>query len=96
MLIQSIGHASRCSYRNDKYGFSNRLLSQKKIHFSCQTGDIIKTVVTSEKQVSKYVGKVAIGRSGSCNISAKNRLLRGISRRLIQRIHAKDSYSHAV
>ncbi|NJM59429.1 MAG: hypothetical protein HC849_03260 [Oscillatoriales cyanobacterium RU_3_3] len=30
MLIQSIGHASRCSYRNDKYGFSNRLLSQKK------------------------------------------------------------------
>lgn len=96
MLIQSISHASRTSYRTDKYSFFNRHVPQEKIHFSCQTGDIVKAVVISGKKVGEYVGKLAIGTSGSCNISTKNRLVRGISRRLIQRIHPKDSYSHAV
>jgi 5-methylcytosine-specific restriction endonuclease McrA len=95
LLIQAVGHGSRQSCRTDKYGFPNRHVPRNKIHFSFQTGDIVKAVVKTGKKVGEYVGKVAIRSSGSFNISTKNGLVQGISHKFCKHIHKKDGYSYA-
>jgi 5-methylcytosine-specific restriction endonuclease McrA len=95
LLITAKGHGSRQSCRTDKFGFPNRHVPREKIHFGLQTGDIVKSLVTSGKKIGNYVGKVAIRSSGSFNISAKNGLIQGISHKFCKRIHAKDGYSYA-
>lgn len=96
LLITANGHGSRQSCRTDKFGFPNRHVPRKKIHFGFQTGDIVKAVVTTGKKIGNYVGKVAIRSSGSFNISTKNGLIQGISHKYCKRIHAKDGYSYAI
>lgn len=96
LSIIANGHGSRQSCRTDKFGFPNRHVPRKKIHFGFQTGDIVKAVVTTGKKVGDYVGKVAIRSSGSFNISTKNGLVQGISHKFCKRIHAKDGYSYAI
>ncbi|MBW4456928.1 MAG: HNH endonuclease [Nostoc indistinguendum CM1-VF10] len=95
LLITANGHGSRQSCRTDKFGFPNRHVPREKIHFSFQTGDIIRAVVTTGKKIGNYVGKVAIRSSGSFNVSAKKGLVQGISYKFCLRIHAKDGYSYA-
>lgn len=95
LLIQAVGHGSRQSCRTDKYGFPNRHVPRKKIHFGFQTGDIVKAIVKTGKKVGTYVGKVAIRSSGSFNISTKNGLVQGISHKFCKHIHKKDGYSYA-
>jgi hypothetical protein len=94
LLITANGHGSRQSCRTDKFGFPNRHVPRRKIHFNFQTGDIVKAVVTTGKKIGDYVGKVAIRSSGSFNISTKNGLVQGISHKFCKRIHAKDGYSY--
>ncbi|XHR82161.1 MAG: RNA-guided endonuclease IscB [Gloeotrichia echinulata GP01] len=94
LLITANGHGSRQSCRTDKFGFPNRYVPRKKIHFGYQTGDIVKAIVTAGKKVGNYVGKVAIRSSGSFNVSTKNGLIQGISHKFCKRIHAKDGYSY--
>ncbi|NJM71474.1 MAG: HNH endonuclease [Scytonema sp. RU_4_4] len=95
LLITANGHGSRQSCRTDKFGFPNRHVPKKKIHFGFQTGDIVNAVVKTGKKIGNYVGKVAIRSSGSFNISTKNGLVQGISHKFCKRIHAKDGYSYA-
>ncbi len=95
LLISANGHGSRQSCRTDKFGFPNRHVPRKKIHFGFQTGDIVSSVVTSGKKLGQYVGSLAIRSSGSFNISTKNGLVQGISYKFCKRIHAKDGYSYA-
>ncbi|MBD2606884.1 RRXRR domain-containing protein [Scytonema hofmannii FACHB-248] len=94
LLIAANGHGSRQSCRTDKFGFPNRHVPRKKIHFGFQTGDIVRAIVTTGKKIGNYVGKVAIRSSGSFNISAKTGLVQGISHKFCKRIHAKDGYSY--
>jgi 5-methylcytosine-specific restriction endonuclease McrA len=96
LLITANGHGSRQSCRTDKFGFPNRNVPREKIHFGFQTGDIVKSLVTTGKKIGNYAGKVAIRSSGSFNISTKNGLIQGISHKFCLRIHAKDGYSYAI
>ncbi len=95
LLIAANGHGSRQSCRTDKFGFPSRHVPREKIHFGFQTGDIVKSFVTTGKKIGNYVGKVAIRSSGSFNVSTKNGLVQGISHKFCKRIHAKDGYSYA-
>lgn len=72
LLIAANGHGSRQSCRTDKFGFPSRHVPREKIHFGFQTGDIVKSFVTTGKKIGNYVGKVAIRSSGSFNVSTKN------------------------
>ncbi|MCC5619044.1 HNH endonuclease [Nostoc sp. CHAB 5836] len=96
LLITANGHGSRQSCRTDKFGFPNRHVPRKKIHFGFQTGDIVRAIVTTGKKIGNYAGKVTIRSSGSFNISTKNGLIQGISHKFCKRIHAKDGYSYAI
>ena len=95
LLIQATGHGYRQSCRTDKFGFPSRYVPRDKIHFSFQTGDIVKSIVKTGKKIGEYVGKVTIRKSGSFNISTKKGCVQGISYKCCKKIHGKDGYNYA-
>ncbi|MCC5619380.1 HNH endonuclease, partial [Nostoc sp. CHAB 5836] len=94
-LITANGHGSRQSCRTDKFGFPNRHVPRKKIHFGFQTGDIIKAVVTNGKKVGLYFGRVLCRATGSFDIATSKGRISGISHKYCSAIHKKDGYSYA-
>lgn len=60
MLIWANGHGTRQTCGTDKFGFPTRHRTNKQIHFSFPTGDIVKAVVTSGKKIGEYVGRVCV------------------------------------
>jgi 5-methylcytosine-specific restriction endonuclease McrA len=94
LLIKCQGHGNRQMCGTDKYGFPSRHRTNQKVHLGCQTGDLVKAVVTVGKKIGKHVGRVAVRSSGSFNISTKLGLIQGISHKYCQIIHRKDGYSY--
>lgn len=94
LLIRATGHGTRQSCRTNKYGFPTRYVPRFKFVKGFQTGDIVKAVVTSGKKIGTYVGRVAVRKSGSFNISTTNGLIQGISHKYCSPIHKKDGYSY--
>lgn len=92
--IKAQGHGSRQMCRTDKYGLPSRYLPRFKFVKGFQTGDIVKTIVTSGKKIGIYTGRVAVRTTGSFNISPTVRLIQGISYKYCQTIHQKDSYNY--
>jgi hypothetical protein len=95
LLITANGHGTRQMCRIDKYGFPSRYVPRLKFVKGFQTGDIIKSVVTSGKKIGIYLGRVAVRSTGSFNISTSQGLIQGISHKYCKTIHHKDGYSYA-
>ncbi|WP_293151723.1 MULTISPECIES: RNA-guided endonuclease IscB [unclassified Microcoleus] len=94
LLIKATGHGTRQMCRTDRFGFPSRYVPQNKFVKGFQTGDIVKSVVTSGKKIGEYVGRVAVRTTGSFNISASG-LVQGISHKYCKIVHRKDGYSYA-
>ncbi len=95
LLITANGHGTRQSCRTDKYGFPSRYVPRFKFVKGFQTGDIVKSVVTSGKKAGTYIGRVAVRLTGSFNISTATGLIQGVSHKYCIHIHKKDGYSYA-
>ncbi|MFM9266421.1 RNA-guided endonuclease IscB [Tychonema sp. BBK16] len=94
LLIKATGHGTRQICRTDKFGFPSRYVPRNKFVKGFQTGDIVKSVVTSGKKIGEYVGRVAVRTTGSFNISTSE-LVQGISHKYCKIVHRKDGYSYA-
>jgi 5-methylcytosine-specific restriction endonuclease McrA len=94
LLITAKGHGTRQSCRTDRFGFPNRYVERKKVHFGFSTGDIVKAVVATGKKAGIHVGRLATRKSGSFNISTNDGLVQGISHKYCKTIHKKDGYSY--
>jgi 5-methylcytosine-specific restriction endonuclease McrA len=94
LLIKSQGHGTRQMCRTDKFGFPNRYVPRDKFVKGFQTGDIVKSIVTTGKKIGQYVGRIAVRTSGSFNISTKMGLVQGVSHKYCEVIHHKDGYNY--
>ncbi len=95
LIITANGHGTRQMCGTDKFGFPSRHRTNKQIHFSFQTGDIVKAVVTSGKKVGKYAGRVLCRATGSFDIATKTGRISGISHKYCLATHKKDGYSYS-
>jgi 5-methylcytosine-specific restriction endonuclease McrA len=96
LLIKATGHGTRQSCRTDKYGFPSRYVPRFKFVKGFQTGDIVKAVVTKDKKIGNYLGRIAVRSTGSFNISTPNGLIQGINHKYCQTIHKKDGYVYSM
>jgi 5-methylcytosine-specific restriction endonuclease McrA len=94
LLIRATGHGTRQMCGTDKYGFPKRHRSGQSSHFSFQTGDIIKAIVTKGKKTGTYLGRVLCRATGSFDIVTKRGRISGVSYRCCKAIHRKDGYSY--
>jgi hypothetical protein len=94
LLIKANGRQSRLMCRPDKYGFPRTKAKQSRVQYGFQTGDIVRAVVTEGKKVGTYVGRVAVRRSGSFNITTRAGTVQGISYRYCTHHHKSDGYSY--
>lgn len=95
LLIKASGWGNRQMCGTDQCGFPVRHRTRQQVHFGFQTGDIVKAIVKSGKNVGTYVGRVLCRKSGSFDISTKSDRVAGISHKYCQPIHKKDGYRYA-
>lgn len=92
LLIQATGHGSRQMCAMDRYGFPRTKPKSAKYVKGFQTGDIVRTVVSSGVKMGTYVGKVAVRATGSFNLKTASQLVQGISHRFCTMLHRCDGY----
>jgi 5-methylcytosine-specific restriction endonuclease McrA len=95
LLITAQGRGSRQMCRVNKYGFPRTSAKQFKRVHGFQTGDMVKAVVTSGKQVGTYIGRVAVRASGSFNIKTARGTVQGIGHKYCQPQHRSDGYAYS-
>jgi hypothetical protein len=76
----------------DRYGFPRTKPKSAKYVKGFQTGDIVRTVVSSGVKMGTYVGKVAVRATGSFNLKTASQLVQGISHRFCTMLHRCDGY----
>lgn len=78
LRIKSTGRGCRRMQLSDKYGFPRGTAKEhKKLHFGFQTGDIVKAVVTKGKKIGTYIGRVAVRKKGSFNVTFPAHIVHG-------------------
>lgn len=94
LLIKCCGHGKRQMCRTDKYGLPSRYVPRFKFVKGFQTGDLVKAVVTTGKNIGVYGGRVAVRSTGRFNIVCDRGLVQGISYRCCEVLFRKDGYSY--
>ena len=93
--IQCTGRGSYQRTRLNRHGFPRGYLTRSKRAFGFQTGDLVRAVVTTGREVVTYVGRVAIRASGSFNLQTKNGLVQGIHHRFCTLLQRADGYGYS-
>ena len=90
LLIKATGRQSRQMCRVDKYGFPRTKSKQNRIVFCFQTGDIVRAIVPSGKNIGTYIGRVAVRAKGSFRIGKTD----GINWKYCKSLHRSDGYGY--
>ncbi|AXK39325.1 RNA-guided endonuclease IscB [Crenobacter cavernae] len=94
LAIKACGRGSYQRTLLDKYGFPRGYLTRQKRHFGFQTGDRVRAIVPSGKNVGTHVGRVAVRSRGSFNIQTPAGVVQDISHRHCSLIQRADGYGY--
>ncbi len=94
LIIKATGHGNRQMCGTNRYGFPIRHRGNIKKHFSFQTGDIVKAVVTKGKKIGCYVGRLLCRVTGSFDITTITGRVAGINHKYCLFIHRSDGYAY--
>ncbi len=78
----------------DTYGFPRLIFSRQKSHYGFATGNRIVAVVPVGKHMGVHVGRVAIRKTGSFNITTTAGTLQGISHKYCTVLQRGDGYGY--
>ncbi len=93
-LLQATGWQRRQMCLMDEAGFPRTKPKQQSRVKGFKTGDLVKAVVTSGKNVGSYAGRVAVRATGSFNVATRQATVQGISHRACTVVHRCDGYSY--
>ena len=101
MLIKATGYGHRRICNINKFGFPqvNKKGEQAtrkgaKVVRGFQTGDMVRTIVPSGKNVGTHVGRVTVRATGQFDISTATGKLQIINWKYCKPIHKQDGYSY--
>lgn len=95
LMIKSTGHGIRQKINKNKFGFAKSHKPKETVFFGFHTGDIARAIVTSGKKIGTYVGRVAVRKTGSFNITTKDAKIQGINHKYFTKIQSCDGYSYS-
>ena len=94
LAISATGRGSYCRTRVTRQGFPRGYLLRAKSVQGFQTGDMVHARVPHGKKAGSYIGRVAVRKTGSFNITTLKGKVDGISARYCCRISRMDGYSY--
>ncbi|MBY0380269.1 MAG: HNH endonuclease [Burkholderiales bacterium] len=94
LLVKATGRGQYKRTLLDAYGFPRGYLTRNKCIKGFQTGDMVKAVVPSGKNIGVYIGRVAIRKVGSFDIKTSLGLVQSISHKYCTRIQCADGYGY--
>jgi 5-methylcytosine-specific restriction endonuclease McrA len=86
--LKTTGRGSYCRTRLDRYGFPRGYLMRSKSAFGFATGDHVRADVPTGLKTGRHVGRVAIRKTGSFNITTRDGVVQGVNHkhcRILQR-----------
>jgi 5-methylcytosine-specific restriction endonuclease McrA len=102
LLIKATGYGHRRMSNINKFGFPQvnkkgelAIRSRVKVVRGFQTGDMVRAVVPSGKNVGTHVGRVTVRATGQFDISTPTRKLQIINSKYCTPVHKQDGYSYA-
>jgi len=96
LLITATGHGSRQKCNVNAIGFPcSKPKGAKKVR-GFQTGDMVRSIVTTGDKQGIYVGRVLVRASGCFDIRTSTGRVQGISHRFCTPIHRCDGYSYDI
>jgi hypothetical protein len=79
--------------RTNRYGFPDKAPKATSVVGGLRTGDLVRAVVPSPSiKAGRYVGRIAVRATGSCNIKTALGTIQGIHFRHCQPLHRGDGY----
>ncbi len=94
LVIIATGHGSRQMCLPDRYGFPRTAAKGPKSVHGFQTGDLVKAIVPRGKHVGTSIGRVAVRRSGSFNVTTQAGTRQGISYQYCHLLQRSDGYRY--
>jgi hypothetical protein len=102
LLIKATGYGHRRMCNINKFGFPQvnkkgelAVRSRVKVVRGFQTGDMVRAVVPSGKNVGTHVGRVTVRATGQFDISTPTRKLQIINSKYCKPVHKQDGYGYA-
>ena len=92
--IKATGSGNRQLCGTDKYGFPIRHRARQKHVYEFQTGDMVRVLVPSGKNVGVHTGRMLVRATGSFDISTKGGRIQRISHRCCTVLHQCDGYRY--
>jgi hypothetical protein len=79
----------------DRHGFPRgRLMAEKRVH-GFATGDFVAAFVPKGKKAGTYVGRLAVRKSGSFNVTTASGTLQGISHKHVRLLQRANGYGYS-
>jgi 5-methylcytosine-specific restriction endonuclease McrA len=94
LRITATGQESRQMCRMDRFGFPRTSAKSNRVVQGCQTGDIVRAVVTNETKRGTFRGRVVVRATGFFNITTERGTIQGIPARCCRVVHRCDGYSY--
>lgn len=92
--VTAMGRGSHQRTRVTKHGFPRGYLTRTKRHFGFATGDLVKAIVPKGKKAGTHIGRVAVRKTGSFNITTVTGTIQGINHKHCQLLQHADGYSY--
>lgn len=95
LYIKAKGRGTRSRTNLNKYGFPRGYLTNQKLFFGFQTGDMVKAVVPKGKYKGMWHGEAACRKTGYFDIKSNGqRVAQGISHKYFAIVQRFDGYSY--
>lgn len=94
LTIKAMGRGCYQRTRLDAFGFPRGYLMREKSVHGFQTGDRVKAVVAKGKKAGTHVGRVAIRKTGSFNITTPAGVVQGIGHKNCRIVQRNDGYGY--
>lgn len=94
LTIKAMGRGCYQRTRLDAFGFPRGYLMREKSVHGFQTGDRVKAIVAKGKKAGTHVGRVAIRKTGSFNITTPSGVVQGIGHKNCRIVQRNDGYGY--
>ncbi|MET8051691.1 RNA-guided endonuclease IscB [Streptosporangium sp. NPDC005286] len=94
LVVTTTGRGTYRRTRSDRYGFPRLALPRTKRHHGCQTGDLVRAIVSTGTKTGTHTGRVTVRSTGRFNIRTRHGLVQGTHHRHVRLLQRADGYGY--